>query len=533
MRWFINRKTSFKLLSAFIFIGIILAGVSIYAMTNLKKVNTIGSDMYIQALKPMENMAVAKNELLELRIAWRDIALADSNADIDTKMEEIKTIRGKVEENITIYTDSYENESPEAQQDAQEFFNKFMSDFESYNSVFDDSVQQVKKDRSSFKKLDAELNGYHSRLTTYLDEIWEVDMSISEEEHLKSESMYSVTIKTMIAIVILTLAVCIALGLFLSKIIARPLNNMAELMKRVAEGDLTETADIETKDEVGILAQSINHMIANVKGMIQNILSAAENLSASSEQVSASTEEIASASANQATSAQTMNELFRELSEAINAVAQNTEQAAQLANNTIKIARDGEEVVLSSVEGANLVSEQMARLEEDSKRIGEIIEVIDDIADQTNLLALNAAIEAARAGDQGRGFAVVADEVRKLAERSGEATKQITSIIKEMQEATITSVKSVEEGASFTQQSGKAFEQIIHMINETGNKVTEIAGASEEQAAQSAEVLTFIESISAATEEATASSEETAATMQNLVELAEELNMSVASFKVN
>lgn len=533
MRWYFNRKTSFKLLSTFILLALILASVSIYAMINMKRINTIGSEMYTAALKPLENMANAKNELLQLRIGWRDMALADSNTDIEKKIGEIKNIRADIERNITIYTESYESEGPEAQQEAQEFYNSFMSEFQAYNKVYDDAVQAIKEDRSSFQKLDAELNGYHNRLTANLDEIWDVDMSISEEEHLRSEKMYSTTTIAMIAVMILTLGICIALGLFLTRIIARPLNDMAELMEKVAEGDLTQTADIQTKDEVGLLAQSVNHMVANFRNMIQNILSAAQNLSASSEQVSASTEEIASASGNQANAAQTMNELFRELSEAINAVAQNTEQAAELSNKTIQIARDGEKVLHSSVEGANLVGEQMARLQEDSGKIGEIIEVIDDIADQTNLLALNAAIEAARAGEQGRGFAVVADEVRKLAERSGEATKQITTIIKEMQEATLLSVKSVEEGTSLTKKSGEAFEHIIQMINETGNKVTEIAGASEEQAAQSAEVLIFIESISAATEETTASSEETASTTQNLIDLAEELNLSVSSFKLN
>src|SRR5690606_39029741 len=141
--------------------------------------------------------------------------------------------------------DSYETESIEAQQEAQEFYNRFMSDFESYNKVYDQAVQQVKKDRSSFQKLDAELNGYHDRLTTYLKEIWDVDMSISEDEYHNSENKYTTTMKIMIAIVILTLGICIALGLFLTKIIARPLNEMAELMEKVAEGDLTEKAHIQ------------------------------------------------------------------------------------------------------------------------------------------------------------------------------------------------------------------------------------------------------------------------------------------------
>lgn len=531
MRWYLNRKTSFKLFSAFILIAVILVGVSIYAMESMKKMNYNLWMTFEKSFIPLDHLTHAQTDLYKLKVIWQEIALSESKPAAE-KLEQIKAIRQDIEKNVITYSDSYLGFDEAIEKEGEKFREEFFSSFNKYNKAYDHTIQSLAADRSNFQQLDAELNKMHEEITNFIEGIRVVDKEINGEEYAASQKRYSTTKTIMIAISISTFAICIALGLFLTRAIALPLNQMKNLMEKLAEGDLTQTADIKTNDEVGILAQSFNKMTTNLRATVQNILSAAENLSASSEQVSASTDEIASASHNQANSAQTMNELFRELSEAINSVAQNTEKAAELANNTIQIAQEGEKVLLSSMEGANVTHKQMSNLEKDSNKIGEIIKVIDDIADQTNLLALNAAIEAARAGEQGRGFAVVADEVRKLAERSGEATKQITEIIKDMQKNTAISVKSVQKGLSFTQQSGKAFENIIQMVNETGNKVTEIAGASEEQAAQSAEVLTFIESISAATEEASASSEETASTARGLTELAEELNASVAAFKL-
>jgi methyl-accepting chemotaxis protein len=315
--------------------------------------------------------------------------------------------------------------------------------------------------------------------------------------------------------------------------ITKPMETIAEHVKRIANGDLTENIKIRSKDEVGQLAASVNDMLDRFRLLIGGILTTSHSVAAASEQISASTEQIASGSTTQAGNAQTIIELFKELSSAINNVAKTAEEAAELANQTTRTALEGGNAVSISVDGMNKISEQMGRLEQDSNKIGEIIEVIDDIAEQTNLLALNAAIEAARAGEQGRGFAVVADEVRKLAERSGEATKQITLIIKGMQHNTKESVDSVADGLAKSIQTGKAFDNIVSMVNNSAQKVTEIAAASEQQAAQSGEVMQSVESIAATSQESAAASEETAATSQSLASLAEELNKSVSVFKVS
>ncbi|MBW5449311.1 HAMP domain-containing protein [Cohnella sp. CFH 77786] len=328
--------------------------------------------------------------------------------------------------------------------------------------------------------------------------------------------------------------VTIILVFVLVRAISRPIISVSGSLGLIAGGNLTlEEIKISNRDEIGDLARSLNLMVVNLRSTIGSILAAADNVSASSQEISASSEEIASGSNDQAKSAQTMSELFKGLSEAIAAMARSAEQASDMSNRTTEIAREGGKVVDASIRSMDRLNEQMSKLENDSNKIGEIIEVIDDIAEQTNLLALNAAIEAARAGDQGRGFAVVADEVRKLAERSGEATKQITAIIKGMQTNTQESVKAVGEGFETSQKMGEAFQNIVSMVNDSSLKVSEIAAASEQQSAQTSEVLQAIETISSSTEESAASSEETAAAAQSLAQLAEDLNKTVSVFKIS
>jgi methyl-accepting chemotaxis protein len=269
-------------------------------------------------------------------------------------------------------------------------------------------------------------------------------------------------------------------------------------------------------------------IVRSMNSVIRSVSNSAHNVSVAAQNISVATEEIASGSTDQSNSAQKMSEMIKELSLAVHSVAESTETTAEIANNTVEISLEGGKIVRNAIAGMEQANQRMIQLEEDSKKVGEIIEVINDIASQTNLLALNAAIEAARAGEHGRGFAVVAVEVRKLAERSAEATKEISRIIKGMQQRTTESVLSVVDGVKLSQQSGEAFERIIEKLNETAARVAEIAAATEEQAAQTSEILTSVENISAVTEETAASVEETASVSQALAEMSEHLTISIS-----
>ncbi|WP_248925152.1 methyl-accepting chemotaxis protein [Paenibacillus hamazuiensis] len=314
----------------------------------------------------------------------------------------------------------------------------------------------------------------------------------------------------------------------------KPLKQVAVKLEELSgnKGDLTARLPEAGQDEIGQLSRSFNTMLGNYQLFMRQIFDSAQQLAAASHQISASTEEIAGGSQSQAMASQNLTELFKELSAGMNSVARNTESASELSDKTAKLSSDGNQIVTSSMDAMSQLNQQLSEIVQHSDTVGKIIEVIDDIADQTNLLALNAAIEAARAGDQGRGFAVVADEVRKLAERSGEATKEITQIIKMMQESMKKSAAVANESYANSQKSGEAFSGILSMVSEVASRMTEIAAAVEQQSAQSTEILITVETIAASNEESAAAAQEAAASTQTLVGLANHLNKSVSAFNL-
>jgi len=227
----------------------------------------------------------------------------------------------------------------------------------------------------------------------------------AERETATAQNRFYFMLYTMIAlIVVVSVAMIGSIGLLFARL--RPLNAIARKMSELAdnEGDLTLRLPAYGKDEIGQLASSFNSMLSSYQAFIRNIVQSSHEVSAASQEISASTEEIASGSQEQSAAALQINDLFRELNASMETIASNSELAAELAGKTSEIAREGGIVIHKTSDGMNELCRQINVLESDSDKIGEIVEVIDEIADQTNLLALNAAIEAARAGDHGRGF---------------------------------------------------------------------------------------------------------------------------------
>ncbi|HZG84253.1 methyl-accepting chemotaxis protein [Paenibacillus sp.] len=527
-RWVLNLNASAKLTASFGIVAVLLVFVGVYGLLNLNHFNNMISDTY-EDTAAVDHMSQAQLSFLRTRLYIRDMELiADSRSEKEALAQEAEKEIAVLEERMSAYRGA--NITDEEKELLATFDERWGEYKERYAQLVDTNLSgDAERFASELETFDAFASGVRGIMTSII----ETNVHYAEEANRESNEIYASTRTTMIVVIAIALAVSAVLGYGIAQLIARPLRLVVEAVGKVAGGDLRVELAIDTKDEIGRLAAAVNEMSSNLQKLVWQVAGAAHNVAAAAQQISAGTEEVASSSSDQANSVQTMNELLQELGAAVHAVAKRAEEAAELANETEAAAKQGGEIVTRSVEGMNRVNEQVLLLVNDSNTIGDIIEVIDDIAEQTNLLALNAAIEAARAGEQGRGFAVVADEVRKLAERSGEATKQISAIIKGMQSNTQKSFEAVSEGVVLTEQTGDAFRSILRMVNDSSQKVVEIAAASEEQAAQSAEVLTAVGTVAAASEQAAAAAEETASSSQSLAQLAEELNSLVAAFKVD
>jgi len=300
--------------------------------------------------------------------------------------------------------------------------------------------------------------------------------------------------------------------LFFKKTIIRDLLFFSEKLRDIAEGegDLTKEIPVRSEDEIGELARHINHLVTKLRETVSVLYQLAENISISLCQVSSRTARTVISAAEQKDSSQSVAVATEQMAATLNMVAGNTHQAAGFSVQVDEAASAGMAVVDGACSSIMKIRENVlqtlgtvAKLESSSNQIGDIINLIEDIADQTKLLALNAAIEAARAGEHGRGFAVVADEVKMLSEKTATSTKEIAKIISSIQVESREAARSiaeeqerVEDGVEKSVAAKECLERILSLAGETGGLINQIASATEEQSATTSEIADKINHVS-------------------------------------
>lgn len=323
--------------------------------------------------------------------------------------------------------------------------------------------------------------------------------------------------------------------------ILRLLDEMANL----ADGDLSSYTTV-TEDITGAIADSVNYSIDALRDLVVTINQTAVQVTGAVKKTRNITTTLSNESKEQAGQIQDASNSVSEISDSMSLVAENAAESADIARKSVNIAHEGSATVKRTINGMENIREQIQetskrikRLGESSQEIGDIVGLITEISDQTNILALNAAIQASMAGEAGRGFAVVADEVQRLAERTGDATKQISALVKTIQADTNEAISSMEhsttnvvEGANLAENAGQALENIENVSLSLASKILFISDQSKAHAQSSIEISESMGGIRRITDKTQEGSEETAAAIDDLAVMVKDLQKSVAGFKL-
>lgn len=358
-------------------------------------------------------------------------------------------------------------------------------------------------------------NAYLETTKALVDGLVQDSAKTNEDIHIQFERLIYM-FATMLALILFFV---IAISMSLTRGISKGVREVQDAARRMEQGDLSHDINTSSRDELGQLLASLSRMQNSFAGIVRGVKNGANNVALSSNEIAQGNQDLSSRTESQASALEETAASMEELGSQVKHNADNARQANQLAMKASTVATQGGEVVAEVVE-------TMRGINDSSRKIADIISVIDGIAFQTNILALNAAVEAARAGDQGRGFAVVATEVRSLAGRSAAAAKEIKTLIND-------SVERVEQGTVLVDRAGETMTEVVSSIRRVTDIMGEISSASNEQASAVAQVAEAVTQMDQVTQQNAALVEQMAAAASSLRSQAGELVNEVAVFSLD
>ena len=400
-------------------------------------------------------------------------------------------------------------------------------------------LDDYKKHVMTINAIGQELDRHAAQLVQTAAELQRTQYVLRDEDSTQSRILQIVAVLGALALGILAAAM-------ISRQITQPLQETLEIAKRIADGDLTSETRVTRRDELGALQRGIQDMAGTLRTLIGGIRDSAAQIASSAEELSVVTEQTSTGVGKQKEETDQVATAMHEMSATVQDVARNAELAARAANEAEGEARQGDQVVndvIAQIERlAQEVSrstEAMTQLEQESNKIGSVMDVIKTVAEQTNLLALNAAIEAARAGEAGRGFAVVADEVRTLAQRTQQSTEEIEELVAGLQSGTQRVASSLNSShalagnsVDMTRKAGAALSSINKGVSNIQSMNQQIAAAAEQQSVVAEQISRSVSGVRDVTEQTTVAAQEIAKSSTELARLGNQLTSMVSRFRI-
>jgi methyl-accepting chemotaxis protein len=514
MSWFYNLKIAKKLILSFFSVIVLTALLGIFAIVELIKVNHASTEITTNWLPSIKLGYQLQASMARFRISELQHILSTDDKDFDdaekamvTRLEIIRKDQAKYEALIS------EPEEKVLYPQFQQTMAKYLDENKKVMAL--SRANKKEEARALFK---GESNKLFRQEVEQLAGLIKIndDGSIRSDE--QADRTFVVARNLILGLLIAIVVVAMGMAVWIARIVSQPLNKAVDIAQRVAGGDLSADIRPQSEDETGKLMLALKAMNDSLLNIVSEVRQGTDTIATASSEIASGNLDLSSRTEAQASSLEETASAMEELTSTVKQNADNARQANQMAESASSVAQQGGAVV-------GQVVEKMVSINASSRKIVDIIGVIDGIAFQTNILALNAAVEAARAGEQGRGFAVVASEVRSLAQRSASAAKEIKELIDD-------SVEKVDSGSRLVEQAGTTMTEVVASVRRVTDIVSEISAASQEQSTGIEEVNRAITQIDEVTQQNAALVEQAAAAAQSLQEQAGRLTQVVGVFKI-
>jgi methyl-accepting chemotaxis protein len=506
-----NLKISVSLYLGFGAVILGLLFVALFGLYQVRASNQAMKSMYDDRVVALKQLKIA-SDMLTSRVLDAAVKAAHGLQESSKSMQELDAAMTQYKAQWKAYTETYLVEQEKRE----------VSRIEGLQPAVNAEVAQLRKalesgDKAAIAALIKPLYAAIDPVGVSLNGLTDIQLNESQALYENSNASFVSTSYMFVIVMLLALSGGMFMAWRLTRAITVPLGQAVELARKVAEGDLTLDIDGRGSNEMSQLLAALKDMQHSLVQLVATVRNSSDGVSIASAEIATGNHDLSARTESQASALEETSASMEELSSNVSQNADSARQANQLARTAATVAIRGGQVV-------SQVVDTMKGINESSRKIADIIGVIDGIAFQTNILALNAAVEAARAGEQGRGFAVVASEVRSLAGRSAEAAREIKSLIG-------ASVERVEHGTSLVDQAGSTMTEVVGAIQRVADIMAEISSASSEQAAGVTQVGEAVTQMDQVTQQNAALVEQMAAAASSLKSQAQDLVQVVASFK--
>ncbi|MFJ2386141.1 methyl-accepting chemotaxis protein [Pseudomonas koreensis] len=526
----------------FAFIALLVIVLGVFAVNRMSTIRQASIDMETNQLPSVTYLGVVTENVLRLRILSFRILVNRDPAGLQEAQTRIGVLVDKVRSAQASYA------ALPAEADERALYQTFAATLDNYlqaqNQMMEFSRQDKVEDMRTL--INTRIKDGTDQMGEQLNKLIAINAAGAKVASTQAGEHYDSAITGIVIVAVVAALATVLLALLLTRSIVTPLNRAVVAAQTIAGGKLTQSIEVDGKDEATQLLQALATMQTNLRKTIEQIAGSATQLGAAAEELSAVTEEASRGLQQQNNEIEQAATAVNEMTAAVEEVARNAVSTSEASNQSTQAAREGRDQVVKTVDAIQTMTHDVQNtaqmiegLAAQGRDIGKVLDVIRAIAEQTNLLALNAAIEAARAGEAGRGFAVVADEVRALAHRTAQSTQEIEKMVAGIQNGTGEAVSSMQQSNQRTQTTlemaraaGVALEQITQSIHQINERNLVIASASEEQAQVSREVDRNLVNIRDLATQSAAGANQTSAATHELSRLAVDLNAMVARFVI-